>query len=339
MVTLGQIGVGYWGKNLLRNFASMSQCHVKMCCDKEEGILERVRRDYPSVESTREYSDILADDGIDAVVVATLPEMHFPIAKEALLAGKDVFVEKPLVLTVPDGEELVQLAEENKRILMVGHILEYHPAVNRMRDYITSGELGDIYYIYSTRVNLGKIRRFENALWSLAPHDVSIVLYLSGQTPVEVTAVGESYLQKNIQDVAFAILRFPGGTMAHIHVSWLDPHKIRKVTVVGSRKMAVFDDMESTEMIRIYDKGVGQRLDYDSYGEALSVRVGDIHIPKVTMTEPLRLECQHFIDCVMNRTTPRADGRDGVRVVKVLDAAQKSMERGGTPVTIEEEQR
>ena len=337
MVTLGQIGVGYWGKNLLRNFVSLSNCQVKICCDTDETILGRMNRDYAGLRWTQDYSDVLADDEIQAIVIATLPETHFIIAKEALLAGKDVFVEKPLVLNVSDGEELVQLADAQKRILMVGHIMEYHPAVNQMKDLINKDELGEIHYIYSTRVNLGKIRRFENALWNLAPHDVSIVLYLSDSVPIEIIAVGESYLQKGIQDVTFATLRFRGGKMAHIHVSWLDPHKIRKITVVGSKKMAVFDDMESTEMIRIYDKGVDQRLDYESYGESLSLRIGDIHIPKVNMTEPLRLECQHFLDCVVNRTQPRSDGLDGLNVVKVLDAAQKSMERGGTPVRIEEE--
>ncbi|MFQ6093843.1 MAG: Gfo/Idh/MocA family protein [bacterium] len=336
MISLGQIGVGYWGKNLLRNFSSMSQCQVKMCCDKDEAIIAKVKRDYPGLRVTNDCSDVLADDQIDAVVIATLPETHFPIAREALLAGKDVFVEKPLVLDVSEGEELVKLAERGERILMVGHVLEYHPALHQLKEYITSGELGNIYYIYSTRVNLGKIRQFENALWSFGPHDVSLILYLLGQVPIEVTAVGESYLQKGIQDVTFATLHFPGRTMAHIHVSWLDPHKIRKVTVVGSKKMAVFDDMESTEMIRIYDKGVDQRLDYESYGESLSLRIGDIYIPRVVVTEPLRLECHHFIDCVMNRTSPRSDGRDGLSVVRVLDAAQKSMESGGTPVKIEE---
>lgn len=337
-MTIGQIGAGYWGKNLLRNFIALSSCQVKFCCDTDEAILKRVQRDYPDLEITTEYSEVLADDDIDAVIVATLPETHFPIVRDALNRGKDVFVEKPLVLQVSEGEELVKLAEQNERILMVGHILEYHPAVNQMKTYIQSGELGDVYYIYSTRVNLGKIRQFENALWSFAPHDISIVLYLLDQVPIAVSAVGESFLQKGIQDVSFATLHFPEGKMAHIHVSWLDPHKIRKLTVVGSKKMAVFDDMESTEMIRIYDKGVDQKLEYESYGESLSLRVGDIHIPKVAMAEPLRLECEHFIDCVLNRKTPRSDGRDGLSVVQILDAAQKSMEQGGKPVHIEEEQ-
>ncbi len=333
MVKIGQIGVGYWGKNLLRNFAGLQNCKVKVACDLSPEVLERVRKDYPGVEVTSEHRDVINSD-VDAVVVAASAVVHYPLAKAALESGKDVFVEKPMALSLEEGEELVELADRYGRILMVGHLMEYHPAIAQLRSYIDNGDLGDIYYIYSTRVNLGRIRRDENALWSFAPHDVSMITFLLDDEPKEVTAVGRSYLMDGIEDVAFLNLSFENGVMAHIHVSWLDPHKIRKLTVVGSGKMAVFDDMESSEIIRIYDKGVDQSFDYETYGESLSLRSGDILIPKVKMSEPLRIECSHFLSCVEDRTRPRSDGYDGLRVLKVLDAAQRSMEGGGIPIQV-----
>jgi len=240
------------------------------------------------------------------------------------------------VLKVKEGEELVKLAEEKKKILMVGHIMEYHAATLKLKDYITKGELGEILYLYSTRVNLGKVRDIENALWSFAPHDISMILFLLEKEPVSVTATGQCYLQKNkgVEDVAFMTMHFADGVMAHIHVSWLDPHKDRKLTVVGSKKMAVFDDTQSAEKIWIYDKGVDTRLDYNTYGEYLSLRFGDILIPKIETAEPLRSECQHFIQCVEKRKHPRSDGRDGLRVLKILDAGERSLKMGGSPVEI-----
>jgi len=228
----------------------------------------------------------------------------------------------------------VELAQREGNVLMVGHIMEYHPAALKLKELIDSGELGKIYYLYSTRVNLGKVREIENALWSFAPHDVSIILYLLDEEPVRVTANGMAYLREGIEDVAFSTLYFADGMLAHIHVSWLDPHKIRKVTVVGQKKMAVFDDMESAEKIRIYDKGVDTHKDYASYGEYLSLRHGDILIPKLDLVEPLKAECAHFLQCVENRSTPKSDGRDGLRVLRVLAAAQRSLENGGTPIEI-----
>lgn len=334
MINIGQIGVGAWGRNLLRNLTGLSDCRVVCCADISQAALERVKQIYPHIRVSQDPEGIIADPELDAVVIATPPAGHFQMASRALKSGKDVFVEKPLALSLQDAQELVRLSEGNGRILMVGHLMEYHPALVQLKGYIEEGELGDIYYIYSTRVNLGKIRRDENALWSFAPHDISMILYLLPDPPVRVTAVGQYYIQNGIEDVVFMTLHFRNGAMAHIHVSWLDPHKIRKLTVVGSRKMAVFDDTQSAEPIRIYDKGVEQGLDYQSYGEALALRMGDILIPRVKMSEPLRLECEHFIDCVIHRRRPRSDGVDGLRVVRILDAAQRSMEAGGTPVEI-----
>ncbi|HEX9916645.1 MAG TPA: Gfo/Idh/MocA family oxidoreductase [candidate division Zixibacteria bacterium] len=334
MIKTGLIGIGAWGKNLLRNFYGLPNCELVICCDQDEKQLERTQKSYPGMKVTTDPQEVISSNQIQAVVIATPPVSHFDLAKRSILAGKDVFVEKPLVLDVKQGEELVNLAEKNNRILMVGHIMEYHPASLALKKYIDSGELGKIYYLYATRVNLGKVRDIENALWSFAPHDISLIIFLLGQSPSSVTATGESYLQKSIEDVAFMTMHFNDGTMAHIHVSWLDPHKDRKLTVVGSKKMAVFDDTESSEKIWIYDKGVDAKSDYDTYGEYLSLRSGDILIPRIDSSEPLKSECQHFIECVEKRTKPRSDGEDGLRVLRVLDAAQRSLGQGGVPVKI-----
>ena len=334
MVRLGIVGVGTWGKNLLRNFSSLSGCEVLACCDEDQNQLKKLSPSYPQLKFTQKYQEVVEDERIDAVVIATPPDSHFEIAKKALLSGKDVFVEKPMVLKVEDGEKLLALSQREKRILMVGHIMEYHSAVLKLKEYIDQDALGKIYYLYATRVNLGKVRDIENALWSFAPHDISMILFLLDKEPSTVTATGECYLQKDIEDVAFMTMHFEDGTMAHIHVSWLDPHKDRKLTIVGQKKMAVFDDMESAEKIWIYDKGIDTKLDYNTYGEYLSLRFGDILIPKLEANEPLKVECQHFLECVKERKNPRSDGKDGLRVLKVLEAAQLSLKEGGTPQKI-----
>lgn len=327
------IGTGYWGKNLVRNFYNLPGCSLKVCCDLNIKTLEAIVAQYPGVSATTNYEEVLDDPGIDAVVLASPAVKHYEMAKQAMEAGKHVYVEKPLSLQVKDAEDLCQIADSNGCVLMVGHLLEYHPGIQKLKQLIDNGELGEIYYLYTQRVNLGIIRKDENALWSLAPHDISIVLYLLGQEPNTVSARGESYLQLGIEDVVFCNLHFTDRTMAQIQVSWLDPHKIRKVTVVGSRKMVVFDDVEATEKVRIYDKGVSER-EYASYGDALTLRFGDITIPRIDMAEPLRVECQHFIECVQKGEIPRSDGWDGLRVVRVLDAAERSLKNQGAPVSI-----
>ena len=334
-ITVAQIGVGNWGKNILRTFYNHPQCVVKQICELNPETQHRIASDYSDLTISSHFDNILEEASIDAVVIATQPETHFELAQKALLAHKHVFVEKPMVLEVAHGEELVKLAAERKRILMVGHILEYHPVYLKLKALVDSGELGEIYYIYCTRVNLGVVRKVENSLWSFAPHDISVVLMLIGQEPNRVVCCGQGYLRKNIEDVTFTTLHFPDNKMAHLHVSWLDPHKIRKTTVVGSKKMAVVDDMESTEKMRIYDKGVDSAGTFLPYGEAITLRTGDIQIPFIKMQEPLQLECKHFLDCILNNQTPRSDGRDGLRVVKILSAAQKSLQQNGVPVEIQ----
>ncbi|MBO6576702.1 MAG: Gfo/Idh/MocA family oxidoreductase [Rhodothermales bacterium] len=329
-VGLAQVGIGYWGKNLLRNFAAIPGVDLVMACDQRQDVLDRVADSHPGTQTTSIYDDLLSSDDVDAVVIATETPQHAPLAKLALAAGKHVFVEKPMAQTTDNARELVRLSEEKDLRLMVGHLLLYHPAFRYVEDLAQSGELGDVYYLYSQRVNLGIIRQNENAFESLAPHDLSVALQLMDAKPVGVSASGQAYLQPGVQDVVFATVHFEGGKMAHLHTSWLDPHKTRKVTVVGSRKMAVIDDVATSEKVRLYDKGVDiAEAGYADYTQAMTLRSGDIHIPKITMAEPLRLECEHFIDCVRTGETPRSDGRNGLAVVEMMDAAARSLAAGG----------
>jgi predicted dehydrogenase len=333
-VPVAVVGTGDWGANLVRNFASLPGARLAALCDSDGQRLARFAAQYPDVRRVEDPGEVAADPALRAVVVAASAVNHFKLAKLMLEAGKDVYVEKPLALEVRHAEELVALARQRQLILMVGHLLLYHPGVRYLKQLVQSGELGDLYYIYSQRVNLGKVRRDENALWSFAPHDLSVILYLLEAEPRDVTARGHAFLQGAIEDVVFLSLSFHDGRMAHVHVSWLDPHKLRKFTVVGSRKMAVFDDMEASEKIRIYDRRVERAGQIVPYSDALTVRSGDILIPSVSLQEPLRLECQHFLECVRERKNPLTDGESGLRVVRVLAAAQHSLEQGGAPVPV-----
>ena len=333
MVGIAVVGAGAWGKNHIRVFSEIPNVHLKYICDSDPSRLNKLQKSYPQTKMVENLSPILQDPEIKGIVIASSAVSHFPLAKESLLAGKDVLVEKPMALNVEDAEEMVRIAEEKKHILMVGHLLIYHPVVDRLKEMIASEELGRINYIYTQRVNLGVIRQDENALWSFAPHDLSVILELLNERPIVVSAHGESYIQKNIEDVVFLSLHFSDGKMANIHLSWLDPHKVRKITIVGSKKMVVFDDMEASEKLKIYDKGVGS-LSYDSYGEYLSLRFGDITIPNIKMVEPLRAEAEHFIRCIESREKPKTGGRDGLEVVKILVAAQKSLGQKGFPVDL-----
>jgi len=334
MVHIGVVGAGYWGPNLIRTFHELPGAKLLKIADRDAKVLQKMSRQYPDVEVCREGTCVIEDPKIDAVVLAVPSALHFALGKESLRAGKHLFVEKPLALTVEDSEQLVKLAHEGRRVLMVGHLLKYHPAVKKLKELVAQGTLGEIRYIYSRRLNLGKIRREENALWNFAPHDLSVILHLLDTFPTEVSAVGASYLQEGIEDVAFINLVFPGGVIANLHVSWLDPHRRREFTVVGSKKMALFNDVSTSEKIRIYDKGVSCAKSYSSFGESLSIRTGDIWSPWVETTEPLKLECEHFIHCIENGTEPLSSGLDGIRVVRILEAAQISMEKRGEPVRI-----
>lgn len=337
VLNIAVVGAGYWGKNLVRNFAASDRCGLKYVCDLNEKLLAVHKRNFPGIEVSTDVDKVLNDDQIGAVVIAVDVPHHFEIGKKSLDAGKHTFVEKPLTLEAAQSGQLLELADKKNLKLMVGHLLEYHPAVTYIKELINKEKLGKPYYMYTQRVNLGIVRQNENAWWSLAPHDISVICYLFGSEPVSVTARGQCYLQKDIEDVVFATIKFEDGKIAHIHCSWLDPHKIRKMTVVGSEKMVTFDDMEATEKVRVWDKGAAIKKDSAAaYPEIISLRFGDIVIPKIPATEPLSLECRHFIDCIIDDKPIRSDGVDGLRVVRILEAGEKSLKRNGEPVGLED---
>jgi predicted dehydrogenase len=322
VTSVGVVGLGYWGPNLARNFDRLPDVELTWLCDASDEALERWGRAFPSARTTASLDDLLADDDLDAVVVATPVRTHGELAKRVLAAGKHCFVEKPLALSESEAEAVVEAAQAAGRTLMVGHLLEYHPGVEQLGELVRSGELGDLRYIYSNRLNLGKHRQDENALWSLGAHDVSVILALAGEEPFQCDAVGESYVKANVEDVVFALLRFHSGLIAHMHLSWLDPHKERRFTVVGSKRMATFDDMELERKLTVYDKGFDE--DYSSYGEYIA-RSGDVSSPRISNEEPLRIECRHFIECVRDGTEPRTGGESALRVVRVLERLQTSL--------------
>ncbi len=318
------VGLGYWGPNLARNFVAIDGCELAWCCDPSDAVRARVAGRFPQARFTGDLDEVLADPALDAVALATPVPSHADLAVRVLEAGKHCFVEKPLAQSVADAERAVAAAEASGRVLMVGHLLEYHPGVQRLKQLTESGELGErIYYIYGNRLNLGKLRADENALWSLGAHDVSVVLYLANEEPWEMVAHGESYVQEGVEDVVFCFLRFPSGLSAHLHLSWLDPHKERRFTVVGSRRMATFDDMAHEGKLQVFDKGfdAGSR----GYGEYIT-RTGDSFSPSIPNLEPLRVECEHFVECIRSGRRPRSDGASGLRVVRVLEELQRSLD-------------
>jgi predicted dehydrogenase len=321
-VRVGVAGLGYWGPNLARNFDRLAGVELGWICDELEERVERHATSFPDAATTSSLDDLLSDDSLDAVALATPVPTHAALARRVLEAGKHCFVEKPLARTVDDAEAVVSAARAADRVLMVGHLLEYHPGVELLKQLVDGGELGGIRYVYSNRLNLGVLRPDENALWSLGAHDVSVLLRLAGEEPYDCRAVGESYMQEGIEDVVFCYLRFPSGLAAHMHLSWLDPHKERRFTVVGSKKMATFDDMELERKLTVYDKGFDES--YASYGEYIA-RSGDIFSPRVPNEEPLRIECRHFADCVREGVEPRSGAEAGLRVVRVLEALQQSL--------------
>jgi predicted dehydrogenase len=334
MVKVGVVGVGYWGPNFVRILDEMPDAQLVAVCDSDTKKFERLTGLYPHIDFTDNLDTLLEGDRIDAFVVATGSDSHFEVARKCLQAGKHALVEKPLALKSSDASELVRIAGEKSRVLLVGHLLRYHNGVVKLREYIDDGYLGKVLYIYTTRVNLGKIRKEESALWSFATHDISLVNFLLGGEPEYVTASGQSYVREGVQDVVFVTLHYADRVMAHLHVSWLDPHKIRKTTVVGDKKMAVLDDMQATEKLRIYDKGVDFVPSYGDYGESLSIRVGDIYIPKIDMAEPLKVECRHFLDCITKGAQPLTGGEHGLQVLRVLEAAERSLREGSKAIRV-----
>ncbi len=340
MISIGLIGCGTWGRNYIRNFEHLNDAQMYACCDFNEENLKHSKRVLSSLKVFKDPDELIADDKIDAVIVATPANTHFDLAKKCLNTGKHVLVEKPLTLTAEESKALIDLSKKQGKVLMVGHIMEYNPAVVKLKEIIDSKELGNIYYLYLNRTNLGRIREDVNVMWDLAPHDISIVNYLVGQEPKRVSAKGESYIVESTEDVVFLLMEFENNILASIHVSWLDPCKLRRTTVIGDKKMAVFDDMENVDKIRIYDRGITYNpkteREFEDFGSfQLAYKYGDIYIPQLQLSEPLRNQCTHFIECIKSGNGSRTDGENGLRVVEVLAAAQKSLDNDGIFVDIE----
>lgn len=333
MVKIGIIGCGQWGRNHLRVFHELPNVEVKACSDLVQNNLENIKKTYKTVETTNDYKKILEDKEIDAVVVATPSTTHYTVAKDCLLHDKNVLVEKPIAMSSDECKELIELSKKMEKILMVGHTFEYNWSVIKLNELLTEKKIGDVYYLHSSRTNLGPIRGDVNVLWDLAPHDISIFLYLLKSDPIRVEAVGEDYIQDGVEDVVFLTLHFPNNIIGHVHVSWLAPYKVRTVTVVGTKGMIVFDDVNKDEPVKIFERGVEKintDKQYSTFGEfQLLVRNGDVTIPKIPFSEPLKNECAHFIECIEKNENPRSDGYSGLRVVKVLEAAQKSLKNSG----------
>ena len=333
-VRVGVVGLGYWGPNLARNLHRAPGCELAWCCDLDEQNRARFAPQFPAARFTDRLDHLLEDPDLDAIVVATGSSTHHPLGARVLDAGKHLFVEKPLALTVADAADLVARAERHGVQLMVGHLLRFHPAFVKLTELVESGTLGRVLYLYTNRQNFGKVRQDENALWSLAPHDLSLALALAGSPVAEVSARGECYLQPGIEDVVFGYVRFASGAMAHLHVSWLDPHKRRMLTVVGTEAMAVFDDTEADRKVTVYEKRAWPAR-FETWGEFQALQSGDIHIPRISPDEPLQLEVRAFVEAIRTGTTPVASGTEGLAVVQTLAALQESLDGGGKPVRVD----
>jgi len=331
-VRVAVIGAGSWGRNHVRTLAGMAEAELAAVCDVDERRLGQVQKQFPSVKVTARLTEAL--DAAEAVVVATPAATHAAVATEAIDRGLPVLVEKPFAMSATEARELARRAERAGVPVVTGHLLLFHPALERLREMIGAGELGPVYYLYSQRVNLGQIRPDENALWSFGPHDVSVARFLLGERPSAVSARGHSYLQPGIEDVVFLTLEFGSGAMAHVQMSWLDPHKERRLTVVGAKRMVVFDDMQPREKLKVFDKGVDRPPEYRSYGESLAVREGDIFIPRVSNVEPLTAELRHFLAVARGEERPRVTAWDGVEVVEILEVASASLKGDGRAMTL-----
>jgi predicted dehydrogenase len=332
-IRVAVVGYGYWGPNLARNFHQLAGAQLAYVVDQDVVARERAQQGY-GCQAVAQLDDALLDPELDAVVVATPARTHYALARRALATGKHVLVEKPLTMDVGEAEELVALANDAGLTLMVGHVFEFNPAVAYIKRAIDAGELGDLYYLYSRRVNLGRVQSDVNALWSIAPHDISIALHLLGQMPETVRCQGASCLNGAVEDVIFLTLFFPNNVLCHVHASWLDPSKTREMTVVGSQKMIVYDDVSAEGKVRVYDKGAFRKGEV-SYGDfQYKLHSGDILIPRLDMREPLQAECAHFVDCIRTGKRPLTDGENGLRVLKVLAAGERSLRSGGEKIAV-----
>jgi predicted dehydrogenase len=335
MVSIGVVGAGYWGPNLIRNFTALAESRVKLVCDRDAARRDYIDGLYPGTETTAEFEGLIADPEIDAVVVATPVATHYPLAAAALEAGKHVFIEKPLARTPAECRSLIETADAGGRVLMVGHTFIFNHQVRIIRALIESGDIGDVMYINARRLNLGLFQRDINVAWDLAPHDLSMILYWLDDDPVAINCQGKAHLNPNVEDVTTITLTFANGCVAFIQSSWIDPRKTREITIVGTKKMVVFDDTQPLEKIRIYDKRVELPPHYDTFAEFhYSYHYGDVLIPYSRQSEPLRAECEHFLDCIAGGTESITSGREGLRVVRLLDAASRSLKRSGASVDL-----
>lgn len=340
MIKIAQIGCGYWGPNLLRNFISLSNVEISCVAEMSKERRNYLEGKYPNLYVVSDYNQIFSNP-TDAVVIATPAESHYQLAKEMLSHGKHCLVEKPLALKASEAKELIELAKEKDRVLMVGHTFLFNAAVRRLKEEVKKGTLGRMYYVYSQRLNLGRVRTDVNVMWNLAPHDISILLYVLNENPVWISAYGERYIQDNIEDVVFLTVGFESGVIANIHVSWLDPNKVRRMTFVGSKKMIVYDDVEK-DKIQIFDKGIDKKSmdktlgEFDSFGEfQLIKRAGNVVSPSIDFDEPLAVEAEHFVECIKNKKKPISDGYNGLMVTKILETATKSINKEGKRIELD----
>ncbi|MBM4135416.1 MAG: Gfo/Idh/MocA family oxidoreductase [Nitrospira sp.] len=335
-IKVGVIGCGYWGPNLIRNFSENHHTDITYACDLDREKLERIKLRYPSVATTSDYKDLLKDKALQVIAIATPPHTHYKLAREALEAGKHVFVEKPLTSTVKDGEKLIGLAKKKNLMIFVDHIFIYTGALKKIKELISSGEIGDIYYFDSVRVNLGLFQSSVNVVWDLAPHDISIMDYVITEKPKSLVAVGASHTGNGIEDIAYVTVRFESELIAHFHLNWMSPVKMRRIIIGGSKKMIVFDDLEPAEKLKIYDKGItltkaDKKLIYQNI---IQYRIGDMYAPKIDHSEALKTAVAHLVDCISNKKNPITNGESGLRVVRILEAIDKSMKKGGVKITL-----
>lgn len=333
-IRIGVVGAGYWGPNIIRNFHQIPNCEMAVCCDKDEKRRSHMSGLYPEMKVTEDYDELINDASLDAIAVCTHVSAHYPLAKRALEAGKHILVEKPFTAKVDEAEELVALGKKNGKVIMVDHTFEYTAGVNKLKEIIESGVLGDVLYVHCARLNLGIFQRDINVVWDLAPHDLSIILYATGLVPQSIRTVGMKLLHPKVEDAAIVTLSCGKGN-AVIHVSWVDPLKVRKLSVVGTKQMLVYDDLDPLAKVQIYDKGVDNPPHYDTFGEFLcSYHYGDIHMPRLKDAEPLSVMCRHFLECIETGQTPRSDGESGLRMVKLLAASDQSIAEGGSEIKV-----
>lgn len=334
-IKVGVVGCGYWGPNLIRNFRALPDCNLKVMCDLNQDRLKHLRTLYPEVEGSNDFNHMINGAGLDAVVIATAVRFHYTMAKASLLAGKHTFIEKPMAASAKECEELVEIAQQKGLVLMIGHTFLYSPAVRKIKELVEWGDLGEIRYICARRLNLGLYQKDINVAWDLAPHDISIILHIMEENPVSVNCRGSAHITPGIEDVTSMWLNFSNDRTAMIHSSWLDPRKTREMTIVGSKRMIVYDDIATIEKIKIYDARVERPPHYDTFGDFhYSYHYGDMHVPYIRQEEPLRSECQHFLDCIKEGITPLTDGKRGLELVKILEASSQSLKQGGAPILL-----